>query len=408
MPFWKHVNNHKLNKIYFYSKNANYEDFDFFKINKFEKYKLLEIINNIKISQKIQSKKLYEIFTALTVSNFLILSWPSWVWKTSLVWKLADELNWEFFNFPIKSNFTDESGLLWYWNPLLSRYEWTEVLKHIFESAKNQNIPYFLLLDEMNLSRIENYFSEFLSRIDEIKSVWAEIKLFDVLLDSEGKLKNIRYFKNKYSLTENEIIVTNWDFEDIEKDYDENHQLQIEVKINLYSNLHIIWTINEDETTNSLSNKVLDRAFYINLWVDDLFEEWEDKFLENIKDENYQDITSKNILPINDSQKELEKYKDFINKINEQIQEINKNDAIWYRTFQDIATYIKNYKEFINNPDEKEILDIVFCQKVWPIIKNYSIIWEKETKFEELKKEVWEYLLKNSESYKFLDSLNLF
>jgi len=32
---------------------------------------------------------------------------------------------------------------------------------------KNQDIPYFLLLYEMNLSKIENYFSDFLAGIDE-------------------------------------------------------------------------------------------------------------------------------------------------------------------------------------------------------------------------------------------------
>lgn len=539
----------------------------------------LEIIQNIQNSpQKIESKKLYEILTALIVSNFLILSWPSWVGKTSLVWKISNELSWEFLKFPIKSNFSDESWLLGYWNSLLSKYEWTEVLEFIFESSQNENIPYFLLLDEMNLSRIENYFSEFLSKIDDIKSIWAEIKLFDVLIDNENKYKNIRYFKDKYGLTKNEIIVKNWDFEDIEKDYDKNHQLQIEVKINLYSNLHIVWTINEDETTFNLSNKVLDRAFYIELWVDDLFEEnkntdiskffidwiswfkennnhilnldaitdikkrWEvyeeffvkivakywkiisnnidensdffernknlwiidfiqtvwnlkicynlkyllsrsknhdkeinrikkylietnidycfqvinepdilelnenviivwinilddllsqlhkrdDNFLWNIKDINYPDITEKNKWNSDIFDNETKK---FFNDLNKIIQKINPMDSIWYRAIADIWDFYENYKYFIqshslktedwdnivledwsnmlleNQFNDKEVLDIVLCQKVWPKMTNYFLLWDKEEEFDKILELINDNLWEKSKSYEKIKNL---
>lgn len=389
-----------------------------------EKTKITEIITQIQLSwQKIQSKKLYEILTALTVSNFLILSWSSWVWKTSLVEKISNSIWWKFIKMPIKSNFTDESGLLGYYNPLLSQYESTEILAFLFNSSIDFEKPYFLLLDEMNLSRIENYFSEFLAIIDEIKSKdkdWANLKLFGIWVDNENKWKKIKSLKENLNIDlENFVIKNENNVELKENDNDKMYEktdyfnifkywYYLELYCKIRSNLNIIWTINEDEITNSISNKVLDRAFYITLWVDDLFEDKEDKFLENMKDVNYRDITSKNILNLEKSQKELEKFKEFMNKINKYIQEINKNDAIWYRALQDIATYMQNYKENINNFDEKQILDLVFCQKVWPKIKNYSIIWEKETKFNELKSEVEKYFWKDSESYRFLESLNLF
>ena len=83
----------------------------------------------------------------------------------------------------------------------------------------NPNRPYFVVLDEMNLARVEYYFSDFLSVIESRKWKDGKIVTSPVLPES---------ITNKH--------------------------------ITIPSNVYIIGTVNMDETTHPLSKKVLDRA----------------------------------------------------------------------------------------------------------------------------------------------------
>lgn len=451
--------------------------------------KIIDIISQIQSGwQKIESKKLYEILIALTVSNFLILSGPSWVGKTSLIDKISTAIWWKYLKFPIKSNFSDETWLIGYWNPLLSQYESTEVLKFLFQSNNHPDIPYFLLLDEMNLSRIENYFSEFLIKIDDLKENNSiKIKLFEWLIDNEIKWKKLKTLKDNLKIDLDNFIIKdeNWlelrDYteekssnkDDDEEDDDEKTKKwkkektttkrifdkteyfynytswkYIELYCEIRSNLHIIWTINEDETTFSLSNKVLDRAFYIELWVEDLFDEntkwddnkiWDDKgiwkddnndnFSKNINlEEKYIDITKKYK---SESDNFDENSKNFFNDLNKIIQKINPMDAIWYRTINEISAFFEKYNFFLNSNslktedwlniktesgdnislenefEKKEIIDIVLCQKVWPKMTNYFLLWDKENQFNEILKLLEENDLKIKKTIKLPDWMDI-
>jgi hypothetical protein len=97
------------------------------------------------------------------------------------------------------------------------RYETTPALDFILEAAneENQDRPFFLILDEMNLSHVERYFSDFLSAIETGK----EIDLYSG--EDRGSVPQ---------------------------------------RLSLPSNLYIVGTVNVDETTYMFSPKVLDRA----------------------------------------------------------------------------------------------------------------------------------------------------
>ncbi len=89
--------------------------------------------------------------------------------------------------------------------------------------------PYIICLDEMNLARVEYYFSDFLSKMETRK------------FDNNGKLTTDRL------ISESDLG---------------NNQETLDKYGNLYlpENLHIIGTVNMDETTHPFSKKVLDRA----------------------------------------------------------------------------------------------------------------------------------------------------
>ena len=110
---------------------------------------------------------------------------------------------------PVGANWTDNTNIVGYYNVITEDYQSTPAYELIKNAQEDQDNPYFLILDEMNLSHVERYFADFLSAIES----GEEIPL-----------------------------------------YGNNESLK------LPDNLFIIGTVNVDETTYMFSPKVLDRA----------------------------------------------------------------------------------------------------------------------------------------------------
>ena len=96
--------------------------------------------------------------------------------------------------------------------------------------------PHFLILDEMNLARVEYYFADFLSALES------------------GRLTD----EERWGLTEAEI-----DLHSQSQGAEADSGQTIPARLRLPPNLYVIGTVNIDETTFTFSPKVLDRAFTI-------------------------------------------------------------------------------------------------------------------------------------------------
>ena len=116
----------------------------------------------------------------------------------------------------------------------------------IIQANSQPELPYFLILDEMNLSHVERYFADFLSVMESKE----EIPLY-----AEGTVEN-----------------------------------GVPAKLKVPVNLFIIGTVNIDETTNMFSPKVLDRANTIEFRVT---QDEMKSFLSNIKEINMNALTGK-------------------------------------------------------------------------------------------------------------------
>ena len=116
-------------------------------------------------------------------------------------------------------------------------------LELIIQANKDQDKPYFLILDEMNLSNVERYFADFLSVMESNDTF---------KLHSSGVDLNIETIENGITKYANTIEVPN--------------------NIGWPKNLFVVGTVNIDETTYMFSPKVLDRANVIEFRVseDDL------------------------------------------------------------------------------------------------------------------------------------------
>ncbi|MGX5539026.1 MrcB family domain-containing protein [Bacillus wiedmannii] len=170
-----------------------------------------------------EKKDLINFFLSLKTKPFVILSGISGTGKTKIVQWFAESLgateeNGQFTLIPVRPDWSDSSDLLGYVN-LQGEFQERPLINVLENAAANPNRPYFVVLDEMNLARVEYYFSDFLSVIESRKWKDGKIVTSPVLPES---------ITNKH--------------------------------ITIPSNVYIIGTVNMDETTHPLSKKVLDRA----------------------------------------------------------------------------------------------------------------------------------------------------
>ncbi len=164
---------------------------------------------------------------SLLSKPFVILSGNSGTGKTRIATRFAKYLEKKndsgltnYLLIPVGADWTDNTKILGYYNPLADngagKYEKTDVFRFIERAGANPEIPFFLILDEMNLSHVERYFSDFLSKMELLNYKENSEKVF---FDIPG-----------YG------------------------------KLELPKNLFITGTVNIDETTYMFSPKVLDRA----------------------------------------------------------------------------------------------------------------------------------------------------
>ena len=180
------------------------------------------IINSVLSSGLIYSPSLIKrLAYSLMAKPFVILSGLAGSGKTQLALAfakcLSENIEEQVCTVSIGADWTNREPLLGYPNALKSEeYVLPEsrVLQLLMHANDNPSKPYFLILDEMNLSVVERYFADFLSA-----------------MESEEKIKL-------------------WD----------NENGSVPKEIALPKNVFIIGTINVDETTYMFSPKVLDRA----------------------------------------------------------------------------------------------------------------------------------------------------
>lgn len=171
----------------------------------------------------------------LAHKHFVILSGISGTGKTQLPvqyartvhgvggMEAADPL---LFVCPVRPEWTDPSGLTGYEDRLSDKYVVPPFLEALLVATANPASPVFVVLDEMNLARVEYYFSDVLSAVESRH----ELQLHSSGVPMEGSTGG-----------------------------------EVPAHLRVPPNLFLIGTINIDETTSTLSDKVLDRAVVIDM-----------------------------------------------------------------------------------------------------------------------------------------------
>ena len=206
--------------------------------DKIEVFNTLSLKENVLKSGLVFSGTLISRFVAsLLTKPFVLLTGLSGSGKTKIAqsfarWISNDKSQYKII--PVGSDWTNREPLLGYPNGLdTDEYILPDsgALRLIIEASKEENQlkPYFLILDEMNLSHVERYFADFLSVMESDE----EIMLYS------GKQRK------------------------------SSDGIEVPDKISWPQNLFVIGTVNIDETTYMFSPKVLDRANTIEFRIDD-------------------------------------------------------------------------------------------------------------------------------------------
>lgn len=160
-------------------------------------------------------------------SRLLILEGISGTGKTSLPYAFGKFLKHDTTIVPVQPSWRDKTELVGYFNEFTKRFNETDFLKSIYEYTYREDIG-FIVLDEMNLARIEYYFASVLSILEmPNRSEWTM-----------------------------EIVGDKWPT-------DPRHL--VDGKIRFPANVWFVGTANQDDSTFTITDKVYDRAVPIQL-----------------------------------------------------------------------------------------------------------------------------------------------
>ncbi|MCZ8163280.1 MAG: AAA family ATPase, partial [Microcystis sp. LE19-196.1B] len=157
------------------------------------------------------------------ISALVILAGISGTGKSELPQAYANFIGAPLVMLPVQPRWDSPQDLQGFYNYVEKKYKPTDLMRYLYQHQHQSNLKgriVMVLLDEMNLARVEYYFSDFLSKLETRRSK----KTYLDLEAGSLKLKD----EQKQVLIPNEFL--------------------------------FVGTMNEDETTQSLSDKVLDRA----------------------------------------------------------------------------------------------------------------------------------------------------
>ena len=176
---------------------------------------------------------LYNYHICLKTRPFVILAGLSGTGKSKLSQLYAEAIGHtvsegRYLRLAVRPSWNDDRYLLGYFNTISNDYVTEPALDFILDAEADRRNLYFFCLDEMNLAHVEYYFSQFLSAMEEENPADRRIILYGRSL--EKRLAN------------------------------QSSRPGIDRTVFLPTNLLFTGTINVDETTQPISDKVIDRA----------------------------------------------------------------------------------------------------------------------------------------------------
>lgn len=164
--------------------------------------------------------------SGLACSHFMILEGLSGTGKTSLPKYFAEYAGTNICFTSVQASWKDRSDILGYYNDFVGKFKETPFLRALYRASYETREVNLMVLDEMNLSRIEYYFADFLSVLELDENQWK----IELMPATTGGIMPAR-------LDNGAIVIP--------------------------QNVWFIGTANKDDSTFTVTDKVYDRAVII-------------------------------------------------------------------------------------------------------------------------------------------------
>lgn len=286
---------------------------------------------------KFPRRILHAFHTALKTSEWspiTVLAGVSGTGKSELPRLYSHFGGMNFLSLSVQPNWDSQESMLGFFNSIDNKFDAQPVLRLLAQSQKTKSEEYpfglekvmsLILLDEMNLAHIELYFAEFLSKLELRRGLKGnEVPSMEVKLGAGIQHYNLPLGRN------------------------------------------VLWagTMNQDETTKSLSDKVLDRGIVINFPRPTTLERrrqlkplgepapllsrklWESWWCKESR------FADEQILPL----------KKFIEEMNISLSKVGR--ALGHRVWQSIEYYMANYPDVLEAQRVKDDTHLAQAMKI--------------------------------------------
>jgi len=210
------------------------EDYKNYKVKNYENnFTLEELLENFRCFSASRLRLYYDatllrpFFAGLACGKLIILQGISGTGKTSLAYAWGKFVKKDSCVASVQPSWKDKTELLGYFNEFTKKFTETEVLAELYTASFDDDI-HTIILDEMNIARVEYYFAEMLSVL--------EIPARD-----------------------------EWNIELVTSGWPDDPKKIVRGKLRLPGNLWYIGTINNDDSTYMVTDKVYDRAMPIDI-----------------------------------------------------------------------------------------------------------------------------------------------
>ena len=184
-----------------------------------------------------------QLFAGMATSKLIILEGISGTGKTSMAYALGKFFSFDSAIIPVQPSWKDRSELLGYYNEFTKKFNESEFLRALYVTTYRKELD-VIVLDEMNLARIEYYFAEFLSVMEMRDAADWLIDLIPSMQEGDPQ-----------QLKDGKLLIP--------------------------QNVIFFGTANNDDSTFTISDKVYDRA--VSLFFDDKGRPFEAEHQESLQ-----------------------------------------------------------------------------------------------------------------------------
>lgn len=274
-------------------------------------------------------------------SRIMILEGLSGTGKSSLPRAFADFMGSKTIEVPVQSSWKDRNDLLGFYNDFKKQYKETEFLKALYRATHDPDNIYIIVLDEMNLSRIEYYFADLLSVLEKPNVEDWKIELIS-------------------------------DFASINNNKEAWPKRIDQGKLQINENTWFVGTANKDDSTFIITDKVYDRSVVINFDKKGEYEKVDNSSPIQMSNTDFQSVLKQGSR-FSDVKSEA-RFKDMIKHLDETVKNMFQI-TFGNRIANQLEKFVPVYVACGGTVDEA--VDIMFSRKV---LRKLEGLYDENTK----------------------------